>query len=53
MMKISERTKTMWSRVQRIGVMSRSCPLDGDKSPAESGENSPHSKSSRQQRPPG
>ncbi len=32
------------SRVQRLGMMSNPRPLDGDKAPAESGENSPHSK---------
>jgi hypothetical protein len=31
------------SRVQRLGETPRSSPLDGDKAPAQSGENSPHS----------
>jgi hypothetical protein len=32
------------SRVQRLGAFPRAYPLDGDKSAAESGENSSHSK---------
>jgi hypothetical protein len=31
------------SLVQRLGKTPRPSPLDGDKSPAQSGENSPHS----------
>jgi hypothetical protein len=31
------------SRVQRLGKTPRPSPLDDDKSPAQSGENSPHS----------
>jgi hypothetical protein len=40
------------SRVQRIGGFPRAHPFDGDKSPAESGENSPHSKSAWLQHQP-
>jgi hypothetical protein len=40
------------SRVQRLAANSRARPFDGDKSPAESGENSPHSISSQWRRQP-
>ena len=40
------------SRVQRLGEFLHASQFDGDKSPAQSGENSPHSKSSWLQRQP-